>query len=216
MKKAPWGILIFALVGIALWAASWALMMRYLPGYELNDFAKRGQFGDMFGAVNSLFTSMAMAAALYTIYLQHKELQAQREEQAKNEQARDAQMTIFSEQLKALKEQNQMEKEKQHLEALPVFHWRGGSTNLASFRWDFVNKGGRFKILRVIAPEGIHAAWAPLGHISPEELGHVQFTQHPSLKEEFQFEIEYENRFEKNILSFRHNNGQGEPVQVRR
>jgi hypothetical protein len=40
----------------------------------------RGQFGDMFGAVNSLFSGFAFAGLIYTIHLQRKELGYQRSE----------------------------------------------------------------------------------------------------------------------------------------
>lgn len=44
------------------------------------DVANRGTFGDMFGAVNSLFSGLAFASLVYTILLQRKELQLQRQE----------------------------------------------------------------------------------------------------------------------------------------
>jgi len=42
--------------------------------------AERGTFGDMFGAVNSLFSGFAFAGVIYAIFLQRKELQLQRRE----------------------------------------------------------------------------------------------------------------------------------------
>jgi hypothetical protein len=39
-----------------------------------------GQFGDMFGVINALFTGLALAGAIYTILLQRHELELQREE----------------------------------------------------------------------------------------------------------------------------------------
>ena len=39
---------------------------------------KRGQFGDMFGAMNAIFSGLAFAAIIYTIQLQRKELSLQR------------------------------------------------------------------------------------------------------------------------------------------
>jgi hypothetical protein len=40
----------------------------------------RGQFGDIFGGVNALFTGLAFAGVIYTILLQRRELELQREE----------------------------------------------------------------------------------------------------------------------------------------
>lgn len=44
------------------------------------DMAVRGQFGDIFGGVNALFTGLAFAGVIYTILLQRRELELQREE----------------------------------------------------------------------------------------------------------------------------------------
>lgn len=48
--------------------------------YSLPDWASRGQFGDLFGAANALFSGLAFAGLIYTVLLQRKELQLQREE----------------------------------------------------------------------------------------------------------------------------------------
>ncbi len=48
--------------------------------YSLPDWGKRGTFGDSFGAVNALFSGLAFAGLIYTIYLQKEELGLQREE----------------------------------------------------------------------------------------------------------------------------------------
>lgn len=42
--------------------------------------ADRGLFGDMFGAINSLFSGLAFVGIIYTIFLQQKELELQRKE----------------------------------------------------------------------------------------------------------------------------------------
>lgn len=68
-------LVILILVVIILWAASfWAIHAHY-PTLE-----QRGQFGDLFGAVNSLFTGLAFAGLIATIFLQKDELALQREE----------------------------------------------------------------------------------------------------------------------------------------
>lgn len=46
-----------------------------LPGWT-----ERGTFGDMFGAVNTLFSGLAFAGVIYAIVLQQRELKLQREE----------------------------------------------------------------------------------------------------------------------------------------
>ena len=51
-----------------------------LSGVVLYFIPNHGTFGDMFGAVNALFTGLAFGTLIYTIYLQRNELQLQREE----------------------------------------------------------------------------------------------------------------------------------------
>lgn len=46
------------------------------------DASERGQFGDMFGAITSLFTGLAFAGAILAVRLQSQELAMQREEMA--------------------------------------------------------------------------------------------------------------------------------------
>ena len=44
------------------------------------DMPTRGQFGDMFGGLNSFFSGLAFFGVIYTIWLQREELGLQREE----------------------------------------------------------------------------------------------------------------------------------------
>jgi len=61
----PW------LVVILVWISS---------GIWLHDDIDRGTFGDMFGAVNALFSGLAFATLIYTSWMQREELALQREE----------------------------------------------------------------------------------------------------------------------------------------
>ncbi len=61
-----------AVVVIILWALNFILLALS------ND--NRGVFGDMFGVVNSLFSGLAFAGIIITIFLQSRELKLQREE----------------------------------------------------------------------------------------------------------------------------------------
>ena len=60
---------------IILWAANTIFAIYYFPKPE-----QIGQFGDMFGAVNSLFAGLAFAGVIFAIILQKKELELQRQE----------------------------------------------------------------------------------------------------------------------------------------
>ncbi|WP_145038639.1 putative phage abortive infection protein [Paenibacillus sp. Y412MC10] len=56
---------------VSLWALS-GLVLFFLPN--------RGEFGDMFGAINTLFSGLAFGGIIYTIFQQKVELKLQRQE----------------------------------------------------------------------------------------------------------------------------------------
>lgn len=58
---------------IALWGASWI----FIPILYNKEELEAGTFGDMFGAVNALFSGLAFAGLIYTIAVQRQELQSQ-------------------------------------------------------------------------------------------------------------------------------------------
>ena len=51
---------------ICVWALSFFL-------FFIGNWEKRGQFGDMFGAVNALFSGLAFAGLIITLILQRNE-----------------------------------------------------------------------------------------------------------------------------------------------
>jgi hypothetical protein len=63
-----------AVIVVIFWLASWGLIWIFVDGN------KRGQFGDMFGAVNSLFSGLAFLGLLLAIILQYHELKDTRKE----------------------------------------------------------------------------------------------------------------------------------------
>jgi len=60
---------------VVMWVISWVLIVIYIKEWN-----QRGNFGDMFGAVNALFAGLAFAGIIITVYLQTKELALQRKE----------------------------------------------------------------------------------------------------------------------------------------
>ncbi|GJM17207.1 MAG: hypothetical protein DHS20C13_25340 [Thermodesulfobacteriota bacterium] len=58
---------------IILWFTSYVLLTCFIVSWS-----DRGTFGDSFGAINSLFSGLALAGIIYTIFLQRKELKLQR------------------------------------------------------------------------------------------------------------------------------------------
>lgn len=80
LKRSKWPATI--LVGVLLlWIASGFVVALITP-----DWTVRGQIGDMFGAVNALFSGLALAGVVYAIFLQRQELELQRRELELNRQ----------------------------------------------------------------------------------------------------------------------------------
>lgn len=105
--KNGWGLLIVAiLLVVALWSLNWYLLWRYE-----SDGAVRGQFGDMFGSVNALFSGLAFAFLIYTIWLQRKELELQREELKLQRKALEQQAHELTRQADELEKTNLLQKE---------------------------------------------------------------------------------------------------------
>lgn len=65
-----WHLFLYAGFVLALWISAWVL-----SNIVLDDLAKRGQFGDSFGAVNALFSGLAFAVLIFTIRQQQLEIQ---------------------------------------------------------------------------------------------------------------------------------------------
>jgi len=72
------GKLLLLFPGIVLaWAGAWWLISSQISGWQT-----RGQFGDMFGAVNALFSGLAFAGVIIALVFQRRELELQRKELA--------------------------------------------------------------------------------------------------------------------------------------
>ena len=101
-RKIPmWLCILLAIVGvIVIWAISWMLICKYIDGTD-----ERGLFGDMFGAVNALFSGLAFAGLIVTLLYQKEELKLQREELAQTREELKGQRVEFEVQNKTLKRQ---------------------------------------------------------------------------------------------------------------
>lgn len=74
-EKVKWTPLFYA-SGLIFFAwLAWGVGVSYV--YEMS---LAGQFGDLFGGVNALFSGLAFATLIFTAYLQRRELELQREE----------------------------------------------------------------------------------------------------------------------------------------
>lgn len=89
-----WAVIIV----IVLWGLSWLFIWL---GFSKGD--DRGTFGDMFGAVNALFSGLAFAGLIVTLLFQKEELGLQRNELTQTREELKNQRLEFEEQNKTLK-----------------------------------------------------------------------------------------------------------------
>lgn len=100
-KSRLWIWIVLAIIGvIAAWGLSWWLINR-----NIDCATDRGTFGDMFGAVNALFSGLAFAGLIVTLLYQKEELKLQRDELKETRQELANQRREFEEQNKTLKRQ---------------------------------------------------------------------------------------------------------------
>jgi hypothetical protein len=86
---------------LVVWLGFWWFVV-----YTIDDTSKRGQFGDMFGAVNALFSGLAFAGIIFTILLQRDELRLQRKELRQNRLELRGQKLQLQAQTETLRRQN--------------------------------------------------------------------------------------------------------------
>src|SRR5262245_28035925 len=72
------GIRPLVVLGISIAVAYVSLGVTFW--YVLPDWTTRGQFGDMFGVVNALFSGGALVGVIYAVLLQRREIQLQRQD----------------------------------------------------------------------------------------------------------------------------------------
>lgn len=100
-KSRLWIWIIIAIVGvIAMWGLSWWGINKFI-----DEPTNQGTFGDMFGAVNALFSGLAFAGLIVTLLYQKEELKLQREELRETRNELNAQKLEFQEQNKTMKRQ---------------------------------------------------------------------------------------------------------------
>lgn len=93
-------IILFSLFGVfVLWGLTFLLFL-----IKTESFSK-GEFGDMFGAVNALFSGLAFAGLIITLFLQRQELGLQREELEQTREELKNQRAEFEKENETLKYQ---------------------------------------------------------------------------------------------------------------
>lgn len=129
---------------ITMWLATPFFLSCLYP-----DMASRGQFGDMFGAINALFSGLALLGTIYAVILQQRELELQREELMQSRAELAAQNAILAEQLKASREAHEFEMQKERSLAEPQFTPQGGHGGSNMKHAKFQNMGGDIRQLEV-------------------------------------------------------------------
>jgi hypothetical protein len=89
---------------------TWFYWPELLPN-ELSDLEKRGQYGDSFGALNTLFTGLALVGVAYSVYLQLQE--RKKRDQERYEDAFESRIFRFSDSIRALISAMNCERNKQ-------------------------------------------------------------------------------------------------------
>ena len=99
--KTPIGTIIFwSIIGVlVVWALTFLLFL------VISKPEERGEFGDMFGAVNALFSGLAFAGLIITLILQRQELGLQREELEQTREEMKNQRAEFEKENETLKYQ---------------------------------------------------------------------------------------------------------------
>lgn len=108
MSKPKWPdrtgcvVIIIVLGVLALW-----ILFGWVAPYIVECFGSegKGQFGDQFGAVNSLFAGFAFIGVIYTLLVQQKEIAAAKQKEADNEAALKIQLDFQAQIATALKDQ---------------------------------------------------------------------------------------------------------------
>lgn len=142
------------IAGIAIAVVVFVVIVQAGSGFlvycSLDDWEKRGTFGDMFGAVNTLFSGLALAGVICAIVMQSIELRYQREdlrltreELTKSAEAQAETARILKETERQQRLRWQYEQERQTQRLAPVLVRLSDQGSGAEFEVHFVNRGRR-------------------------------------------------------------------------
>ena len=130
-SPSPYWLLLAAILVIAVLIIFWLSVTNLICKPE-----QQGQFGDMFGAANTLFSGLAFAGIIYTIWLQRTELKLQRKELAdtrevliQTKSTHDLTTDIMTSQLETSINLSKLENARYRKEVLPFFVLRYSDNN---------------------------------------------------------------------------------------
>ncbi len=130
----------------------------------IDTWEHRGLFGDMFGALNALFSGAAFAGVVYAIILQRRELAMQREEMRLSREELAAQNQLITAQLATMQDSLHFERTKEDLSSEPFFRLGSGTGGANRRTVELFNLGGRITGIsaRVLVPAaGISVSLQP-------------------------------------------------------
>lgn len=81
----------------------------------IGDWQSRGQFGDLFGVTNSLFSGLAFAGLVYTINLQERQLRLQSAEHRRSDASAQETLRLTSDSVKIAREELRLAEKPQAL-----------------------------------------------------------------------------------------------------
>ena len=106
-----------------------------------------GIWGDTFGAINALFSGLALAGVAYAIVLQQKEIESQRIESEQSKAQLAEQNRLITEQLKSMQAAYDFDRRKANAEASPMLRLESSGGNRVTRALHFKNTGGRIVTL---------------------------------------------------------------------
>jgi hypothetical protein len=155
------------LIGLFACVLAIQAVVGYFTYLAFADWPTRASFGDMLGAVNSLFSGLAFAGVIYAILLQRRELSLQRLELelTRQELARSAEAQAKSAGL--LTRQVQIMK----ADSLPLLRPEGVNFDNQMIFCKFINEGGLCKFPRILSTSGVRVNINPADVIHPQQHG---------------------------------------------
>lgn len=136
-------LMLGAVTVVICFVFGWAVIAR-IPNWE-----HRGQFGDMFGGLNAVFSGLAFAGVIYAILLQRRELALQREEMRMSREELAAQNQLITAQLATMQESLKFKTTKEGLSSEPFFRLVSGSGSANERYLEITNLGGRITDIEV-------------------------------------------------------------------
>lgn len=142
------------LIGLIAIAAAYYLMFYVIYGVkDIDNFETAGQFGDMFGSVNSLFSALAFLIIAISLFLQknelslqRKQLKLQRKDLLVSRTLQHAEMSSQRKEMRNQKEEMRLTRElhaKSNFESKFIFLLQNLERQISSVKGDFSEKNAR-------------------------------------------------------------------------